>query len=456
MEKKKILIYAHYYSPDTASTGQILRDLAEGLLEYFDVTVICVVPSYLGMVAREYQQKCFYREEIGGVKLLRVWVPEFQKSDMPSRVCNILAYFFGAMVATFKVGKQNFVFAISQPPVLGGLLGVWGKWIKRAKFIYNIQDFNPEQIIAVDYTTNKWVLSLMQALDKFSCKRANSVILVGRDMVETLRVRFGFDSDIAAKDIEAVQDAMETSSATKSVAQVSAQLEQIAGVPHHCLINNWIDETKIYPLPANHTQVQAFRIKYGLVDKFVIMYSGNIGLYYDLENLMKVMQMFPAGTKTAAGQEVVFAFVGDGSLREQLVEYKQTHQMQNVMFIPYQPKEELIYSLNAADVHWCVSAKGIKGVSVPSKCYGIMAVGKPVLAVLEQGSECELLINQTGCGLCCEPTDYETVRVNIAKMLGELSQEQLRAMGAQGCDYLLENLTKKVSVQRYAEEILRL
>ena len=143
IEKKKLLIYAHYYIPDTASTGQILRELAEGMLDKFDITVICVVPSYLGIVEDKYKTQMFYRENINGVDILRIRVPEFSKTNTMSRIKNILTYFFGAMIATFKVGKQDYIFSISQPPILGGLLGVWGKWMKRAKFIYNIQDFGP-------------------------------------------------------------------------------------------------------------------------------------------------------------------------------------------------------------------------------------------------------------------------------------------------------------------------
>lgn len=107
------------------------------------------------------------------------------------------------------------------------------------------------------------------------------------------------------------------------------------------------------------------------------MYSGNIGLYYDLENLIKVVEKIKPGTKTADGREVVFAFVGAGSVLDKLVLYVKQHHMDNVTFIPYQDKADLIYSLNAGDVHWCVNAKGIKGVSCPSKAYGIMAASKP-------------------------------------------------------------------------------
>ena len=91
----------------------ILRELAEGRPQKFDVTVICVVPSYLGTVEDEYKTQRFYRESINGVKILRIRVPEYSKTNTVSRIKNILTYFFCAMIATFKVGKQDYVFSIS-------------------------------------------------------------------------------------------------------------------------------------------------------------------------------------------------------------------------------------------------------------------------------------------------------------------------------------------------------
>jgi len=197
----------------------------------------------------------------------------------------------------------------------GGLLGVWGKWVKHTKYIYNIQDFNPEQVLAVGYTKSKFITDAMMWFDKFSCKRSDLVITVGRDLVETVENRFKGKK-----------------------------------VPKTVMINNWIDENEIYPLDESNERVVAFKKKYGLDGKFVIMYSGNIGLYYDLENLIKVVEKFKAGTKTADGREVVFAFVGAGSVLDKLVLYVKEHHMDNVTFIPYQDKADLIYSLNAGDL----------------------------------------------------------------------------------------------------------
>lgn len=429
--KKKILFFAHYYAPDTASTGQILQDQAEGMLGEFDVTVICVVPSYGGIIEEKCKTQKYFFEELNGVKIIRVRVPEFSKKNKMSRIKNITAYFFGAIGASRKAGKQDYVFTISQPPILGGLLGVLGKWQKHAKMIYCIQDFNPEQIMAVQYSNNRIILKALLMMDKFSCRHSDLVVTVGRDLVETLRNRF-----------------------------------KNRNIPKYTMINNWIDEKAVYPLPDDNEHVLAFKKKYGLDDKFVIMYSGNIGLYYDLENLVKTLKQFrkgytqngtyEEGPKTADGREVVFAFVGAGSVLDKLVMYTKKHHFENVIFIPYQDKADLIYSLNAGDVHWCVNAKGIKGVSCPSKAYGIMGVGKPIIGVLEQGSEVRMLIEEIGCGKCCEPGNYAEI-VNIIRWYIENTNTgEEKIMGMRGRKYLEKNLTKDVSIGKYVKSILEL
>ena len=431
MAKKKLLIFAHYYAPDTASTGQILKDQAEGMLDEFDVTVICVVPSYGGTIEDKYKTQKYYFEELNGVKIIRVRVPEFTKANKVSRVKNIISYFFGALGAAMKVGKQDYVFTISQPPILGGLLGVLGKWMKHAKMIYCIQDFNPEQVMAVNYSSNKLILNAMMFADKFSCRHSDLVITVGRDLVDTLKNLFkGYK------------------------------------VPKYAMINNWIDEKEVYPLPQNHERVVAFKKQYDLDDKFVIMYSGNIGLYYDLEKLMKVMKQFrkgytlkgvyEPGPVTADGREVVFAFVGAGSVLDKLVLYTKEHHFENVIFIPYQDKEDLIYSLNAGDVHWCVNAKGIKGVSCPSKAYGIMSVAKPIIGVLEEGTEIRGLIEECNCGKCCEPGDYVEVADIIRWYIENAGTGEVEEMGRNGRKYLEKNLTKDVSIKKYIDAIGRI
>lgn len=412
-KKKKLLVYAHYYYPDVASTGQILKELCEGMKDTFDITVICVVPSYSGVIDEKYKTQRIYNEEINGINVIRVRVPEFQKSNKLSRIKNLLSYFFNSLLATLKLEKHDYIFTISQPPILGGLLGVLGKWIKGGKLIYNIQDFNPEQTMAVGYSKNKLLLSSVMMLDKFSCKKSDEVIVVGRDMQETLKNRFNNKK-----------------------------------VPKNTFINNWIDEKEIYPLEQNHPKIVAFKKKYNLQDRFIIMYSGNIGLYYDLENIIKVIGKFNGI------DDVVFAFVGDGTVKNKIENYVKENKLSNVTFIPYQDKADLVYSLNAADIHWVVNAKGIKGVSVPSKLYGVMAAGKPVLGVLDKGSEARLIVDECNCGLCTEPGNYDEIYKKIDFILN--NKEEIKRLGINGRNYLESNLTKDVSINKYKNTIVSL
>ncbi|MCI8664261.1 MAG: glycosyltransferase family 4 protein [Hungatella sp.] len=420
-KKKNLLIYAHYYVPDTASTGQLIQELSEGMSSQFNITIICVVPSYLGIIEEKYKTKRYYEEDINGIKVWRLRVPEFSKSNKMSRVRNILSYFFGSIHATLKVGKMDYILAISQPPILGGLLGVWGKWIKHAKFIYNIHDFNPEQILATGYSRNQLLIKIMMSLDKFSCRQSDLIVTVGRDLVDTVQSRF-----------------------------------KGRKVPNTVMIHNWINEKKIYPVEPDHPKLKDFKCQYGLCDKFIFMYSGNIGLYYDLENLIKVIKKIKPGTMTPDGREVVFIFVGAGSILEKLVQYKEQNHLSHIKFIPYQNKDDLIYSLNAADVHWVVNARGIKGVSCPSKYYGISACSKACLCVLEEGSEVRSIIEEIKGGLCSDPGDYEAVEKNIWWFIKHAGSEKIAEMGKRNRDHLLKYLSCKISINQYIEEISKL
>lgn len=411
---KKLLIYAHYYYPDVASTGQILTELAEGLSGDYQVTVICTVPSYTGSIEERYKKHKFYRENINGIDVLRIRVPEFDKNKPLSRIRNILSYFFSAIKATSLVGDQDYIYAISQPPILGGVLGIIGKKAKKAKLIYNIQDFNPEQMIAVSFVKTWIARKIMMRVDKHSCRKSDKIVVVGRDMVETLKHRFGNN------------------------------------VPSYTYINNWINEKEIIPLSEDDGRVQQFKKEHGLDGKFVIMYSGNIGLYYDLLELERVIASFKNQ------KDVVFAFVGQGSVLTDMEKYKRDNNLDNIVFIPYQAKEDLVYSLNAADVHFVVNAKGIKGVSVPSKIYGVMAAAKPVLGILEEGTEAKMIIEESECGKVVNPGDYSAITDAIQYYIDNRDSQELQNMGSAGRKYLEERLTKSSSIDKYAEVLASL
>lgn len=412
MEKKKILVLAHYFYPDVASTGQILTELCEKLQDKFDVTVVCTVPSYTGKIEEKYKKQTLYYEKYQNINVIRVKVSEFDKSNKISRIRNILDYFFHAKKAIRKCGKQDLIYTISQPPILGGLLGVYAKKKKKAKLVYNIQDFNPEQTMAVKYSNNKLVLKILMYLDKRSCKKSDLIITVGRDMQKTLENRFDNKN-----------------------------------VPNNVVINNWINEKEVYPIEKNNKKIVEFKKKYNLEDKFIIMYSGNIGLYYDLENIVKIMADYQ-------DKDVAYVFVGEGSVKNKIVQYVGENKLENFYFIPYQPKSDLVYSLNSADIHLVTNAKGIKGVSVPSKIYGVMATNVPILGILEEGSEAYQIIKDSNCGIIAETGNYEQIR-NEIKQLVEQKHKYIKKYN-HGREYLEEHFTRDKSIDMYIEKLKKL
>ncbi|MFC5652890.1 glycosyltransferase family 4 protein [Paenibacillus solisilvae] len=409
--KRNIVFVINYFYPDYASTGQLLTELCLHIQHDFNITVIAAQPGYAGET--NDTGKRIVRDRLENIDIIRIRLPKVDKQNKLSRLRYIATYFFYANLMVMKQKNVDFIYTISQPPILGGLIGTIGKVLKRAKHIYNIQDFNPEQAEAVGYTKNKLVFKAARWIDTLNCKWADHIITVGQDMQQTLRKRFSNQK-----------------------------------ITNNTVINNWTNEQEIVPLRKQHPKVAEFIEQNGLKDKFIVMYSGNLGLYYDLENLIKITNEF------REVKDLVFVFIGEGAVKKQMQDYVQQQQLSSkVQFLPYQPLENLKYSLNAADVHLVVNQKGIKGVSVPSKIYGVMAAGKPVLGVLESGSEAYRLIDESQCGVVAEPQDYEEA-VKQLHYLYNLTSTQLAAVGKQGRTYLEAHLRRDLSLEKYRELLL--
>lgn len=402
---KKLVFVINYFYPDLASTGQLMTELCEELADDFTITVIAAQPGYAGTGAEETPPPV--PDYHGSIKVVRVPLPPVNKNSKASRAKYVALYFMRALRALQRERDVALVYTISQPPVLGGLLGTIGKVLKRAKHVYNIQDFNPEQAEAAGYVKNQTVLRLAKAVDTVNCALADHVVVVGEDMRTTLRRRFGKRK-----------------------------------APMHSVINNWTNEKELVPLDKTHPVVQKFLKAHGLENKFIVMYSGNLGLYYDLENLIRLTKKFQSYP------DVSFVFIGEGAKKAEMQEFVAKHHLTNVLFLPYQPLEFIKYSLNAADVHLVVNQKGIKGVSVPSKIYGVMAAGKPAIGVLEAGSEAEKLLRVSRSGFVAEPKDYAAVEEAIAAMY-HMDAEDRKAMGRAGRAYLDQHLTKEASIGKY-------
>lgn len=411
---KKIVFVINYFYPDLASTGQLMTDLCFDLRRDFNITVIASQPGYAGERI-DIKTKLFEVEQLDNLKIIRIRLPKVDKRSKISRARYILLYFLYALIALIKERDTDIIYTISQPPILGGLIGTLGKLLKGSKHVYNIQDFNPEQAAVVNFVkSNNIIYKVAKLIDNINCRYSDKIVLVGNDMAETLKKRFKGEK-----------------------------------VPDYSIINNWTNEKEVIPLSKEHYEVKRFLTEHDLRNKFIVMYSGNLGLFYDLENIIKITNKF------VKKSDIVFLFIGEGAVKSQMQNYVVENHQKNVVFLPYQPKNFIRYSLNAADIHLVVNQKGIKGISVPSKIYGVMAAGKPILGVLEKGSEAQTLIEKSGSGKVVEPKDYDGI-VRAIEDFYRMEKKDLIQMGLNGRKYLEKHLTKEKSINKYREILNRL
>jgi glycosyltransferase involved in cell wall biosynthesis len=173
------------------------------------------------------------------------------------------------------------------------------------------------------------------------------------------------------------------------------------------------------------------------------MHSGNIGHAQNLDALIR------AGTFLRDLDRLVILLVGGGARRDELKTLARTLAVDSVQFMGYQPRETLPDSLSAADVHVVGLAGGLSGYVVPSRLYGILAVGRPVIVAADRDSETARVVEEVGCGVVVPPGRPELLAEQIR--LAYEGALDLDAMGARGREWVVREADRGVAVGRYRE-----
>jgi glycosyltransferase involved in cell wall biosynthesis len=197
----------------------------------------------------------------------------------------------------------------------------------------------------------------------------------------------------------------------RRLAELGVAAEKVVTIP------GWADVAAVRPLG----QPSRLRCEWRLEDRFVVMHSGNVGFSQGLETFLD------AAALLTHRPEIAFLVVGEGAARPKLELEARRRHLENVLFQPYQPKALLAESLGVADIHVVGLRAGLAGYIVPSKVYGILAAGKPIIAAVEEGSEPALIVVEHRCGRRIEPEDPEA----LAEAVLEMRNTQLEDMGRQ-------------------------
>ena len=395
-----ILFFNRSFYPDTGATGQFLTELCEDLTDKgCNVTVIAGRSYGVNYLER----KLISFEKYKSINIIRVGGTFFSKRFLLLRLVNLGTYFLLAFLAGFLVKtKPHVILAQTDPPLLG-IHGLFFSKYYKAKFIYSCKDLYPEVGIVTKKLTDPFFNFLLDKINKFSFKFADAVFCLGEDMKQKIKNKGVIRDEIF-------------------------------------VIRDWANTKSLFPVVDKDN---LFKTKFGLNEKFTIMYSGNIGLTQNLDMVIDAAKAFKNK------DEIKFLFIGEGADKANLQEKVNNLELKNVQFLSYQPKEELRYSLGAADLHLITLEKGLSGIVVPSKIYGILSCGKPFIALVDEESDVSLIAKKFSCGIMVSPGDKESLVKAVEWAVNH--REEIKKMGLNGREAAVKYFDRKISTDLFYE-----
>jgi colanic acid biosynthesis glycosyl transferase WcaI len=391
--RPRLLVLNQYYWPGVEATAHLLTELCESLADDYDVHVITgelrgTAPGQRGFVRN-------------GVAVERIRSTAYERSRLSLRALNYLTFLVGALRGGLAAPRPDVVLCMTDPPMLGALAVAVARR-HRAPLVVVSEDVFPEIATALGRLRNPLVIVALRRIVGFYLRRADRIVAIG----ETMRRR---------------------------LEEKGAPSGRIRVIP------NWVDASQLVPLPRENDWAREHR----LVGKFVVMHSGNVGHAQDLDSLVL------AADRLRDLEDLVIVIVGLGARRNEIRKLANELRLDNVRFLPYQPRERLSESLSAASVHVVGLAPGLAGFVVPSRLYGILAVGRPVIAAVDAESETAQIVESAECGVHVPPASPERLADAIRDC--HAGRVDLERLGANGRDYVEREGDRAVALARYRE-----
>lgn len=395
----RIIFINRFFYPDHSATSQMLTDLAFGLAEHG--ATVSVISSRLRY---DEPDACLpSHEKHRGVEIERIWTSRFGRARLAFRMIDYLTFYISAAWTLARIARRGgLVVAMTDPPALSILVSVIAR-ARGAVSVNWLQDIFPEvaEALQVAGRRSSLLFAPFRLLRNLSLRHASMNVAIGMRMAERLR-EFGVDE------------------------------ARIAVIP------NWSDIEAIWPVLSKKNRLRA---DWGLSNKFVVGYSGNLGRAHGAETLLDAIATTSQADEDA---KIFWLFIGGGACFDELKRETKRRGIADVVFQPYQPRERLAESLSAADVHIVLLKPELEGLIVPSKFYGIAASGRPTLFVGASDGEVARLVKQFGCGVTIASGDGLGLAETITILAND--PERCRAMG-EGARAMCEaNFGKKQAI----------
>ena len=404
-KQTKITLFSQYFYPEMISTGHLLTELVVELTRKgINVSVVCAQPTYYSN--DRIDKKIIYE----GISIRRTVNTQFNKNSLKGKFFNSLSFFVNALWIALNEKSKSPIILVTNPPFLG-LLGLICKVCRGRSYILIVHDLYPDVMINMGQLKHNSLLALLwKKINQMIYKAASFIVVLGRDVQRRIRDQLPFEKQ-----------------------------NKIIFIP------NWADPELIYPVDQSRNP---FIKEHGLEGKYLVQYSGNMGLTHDMETIIEAARMMHNN------ETIHFILIGGGGKLSKIKKTAEDYGIKNITLLEYQPRESLKYSLCASHVSLISLERGAKGLSVPSKLYGIMASGRPTIAIMPENTEVSWTLNEYQCGLITPPKDVASLVNKITWM--QENKEEREAMGRRAYRAFLENFTLKYCAEQYYNLIQQL
>jgi glycosyltransferase involved in cell wall biosynthesis len=307
-----------------------------------------------------------------GVQIVRAAGSTLDPRRFAGRATNYVTYFASALLAGQRIRRPDVVVALTDPPIIGlAALGAAAR--ARVPFVFVCEDIFPEVAVLLEDFQSGIVNDALAHVNRFLVRKAMRIVALGDTMKRRLVEGKGADPSKIT------------------------------------VIHNWTDCRAVTPGPRDNP----FARRHGLVDRFVVLHAGNIGLSQNLEIALHAADLL------RDRDDIVFVLVGEGSKKADLQEMAARRDLRNVCFLPFQPRDAMDQSYATADVSLISLRRGLSGVIVPSKIYSVLASGRPCIAAVEQDCEVAQIVEEAGCGFVVAPGDAASLRARILELASD-------------------------------------
>lgn len=403
-----ITILSLIFSPDNVSTAQIWAGIAEDLKGMgHNVCVITTTPHFHRDVSMEAKQplhnwlwRLVQKSDYSGIPVYHVLMPN-KGIWPPLRILSwINFHVMSTFIGWFMRFKPDVIIAPSPPLTIG--LNAWAiAAVRRAKYIYNVQEIYPDIAINLGIMKNKLSIKFFSWLERFIYRKAARVTSITSGMCAKIALR---------TDPEKVR-----------------------------LVPNFVDLSKVMTVPHDND----FSREHGLSGK-VLTYAGNMGVPQKLGVMVELARRIP---------ELTVLFVGGGGDASRLRE--QAKGLDNVKFIDYQPINRMpeIYALS--DLFYVGQDPQACSDGIPSKIYRILGYRKPLLVMTRPDSDLARFVVESGGGLLIDE-DIEQAVPLVRNLIADDSK--LKSLGESGRQYVASSFSRVKISGDYAsicEEIFK-